>query len=278
MNKVAIVACSNGQEKEYESQNNELVEILKSNGKDVVLSNCLYAKRGIFQGTPKERADELMRMFEDPDVSEIYDISGGDIANQLLPYIDFDSVAKSKAVFWGYSDLTTIINAIYTLTGKESVLYQVKNMVWGDATEVQRKRFFNREELFHPRFSFYQGDSMEGVVVGGNIRCFLKLAGTKYFPDLQGKILFLESLGGLQAQMAAYLAWLQQLGAFEKVNGILLGNFREMEKAGCEPEIVELVKGYAGPALPIAKTGEIGHKNDSKAIVIGKQIEMKNKF
>lgn len=28
MNKVAIVACSNGQEKEYESQNNELVEIL----------------------------------------------------------------------------------------------------------------------------------------------------------------------------------------------------------------------------------------------------------
>ena len=208
----------------------------------------------------------------------IYDISGGDIANQLLPYIDFDSVAKSKAVFWGYSDLTTIINAINTLTGKESVLYQVKNMVWGDATEVQRNRFFNREELFHPRFSFYQGDSMEGVVVGGNIRCFLKLAGTKYFPDLQGKILFLESLGGFQAQMAAYLAWLQQLGAFEKVNGILLGNFREMEKAGCEPEIVELVKGYAGPALPIAKTGEIGHKNDSKAIVIGKQIEMKNKF
>ncbi len=278
MNKVAIVACSNGQEKEYESQNNELVEILKSNGKDVVLSNCLYAKRGVFQGTPKERADELMRMFEDPDVSEIYDISGGDIANQLLPYIDFDSVAKSKAVFWGYSDLTTIINAIYTLTGKESVLYQVKNMVWGDATEVQRNRFFNREELFHPRFSFYQGDSMEGVVVGGNIRCFLKLAGTKYFPDLQGKILFLESLGGLQAQMAAYLAWLQQLGAFEKVNGILLGNFREMEKAGCEPEIVELMKDYAGPGLPIAKTGEIGHKNDSKAIVIGKQIEMKNKF
>ena len=60
----------------------------------------------------------------------IYDISGGDIANQLLPHLDFDSVAKSKAVFWGYSDLTTIINAIYTLTGKESVLYQVKNMVW----------------------------------------------------------------------------------------------------------------------------------------------------
>lgn len=79
-------------------------------------------------------------MFQDSDVSEIYDISGGDIANQLLPYIDFDSVVKSKEILWGLSDLTTIINAIYTLTSKESVLYQVKNMVWGDCTEVQRNR------------------------------------------------------------------------------------------------------------------------------------------
>lgn len=117
----------------------------------MVLSNCLYAKRGVFQGTPKERADELMRMFEDPDVSEIYDISGGDIANQLLPYIDFDSVAKSKAVFWGYSDLTTIINAIYTLTGKESVLYQVK--IWSGVM-LQK---FSEIDFLTERSSFIQG-------------------------------------------------------------------------------------------------------------------------
>ena len=276
MNKAAIVACSNGQDREHEYQNNELVEILKHHGKDVELSRCLYAKRGIFQGSPQERAGELMRMFQDPDVCEIYDISGGDIANQLLPYMDFDVVAKSKAVLWGYSDLTTILNAIYTLTGKESVLYQVKNMVWGDCTEMQRKRFFNRKELFDPKFSFCQGNEMEGIVVGGNIRCFLKLAGTKYFPKLQGKLLLLESLGGLQAQMATYLAQLQQLGAFEKVKGILLGNFRAMEKEGCEPEIIELVRSYAGPTLPIAKTSEIGHRNDSKAIVIGKNMAIRD--
>ncbi len=119
---------------------------------------------------------------------------------------------------------------------------------------------------------------MKDIVVGGNIRCFFKLAGTKYFPELQGKILLLESLGGLQAQRATYLAQLQQLRAFEKVNGILLGNFKEMEKVGCESEIVELVKDYVGPILPIAKTSEIGHKNDSKAIVMGKQIKIKSKF
>ncbi len=34
---------------------------------------------------------------------------------------------------------------------------------------------------------------MDGIVVGGNIRCLLKLAGTPYWPDMREKILLLES-------------------------------------------------------------------------------------
>lgn len=277
MSKVAIVACSNGQEIRYQYQNRDLVEFLKAHGNNVIVSEFLYAKRNVFQGTPKERADELMRMFMDPEITEIYDISGGDIANQILPYLDYDVIANSKATFWGYSDLTTIINAIYTLTGKASVLYQVKNMVWGDfdINKIQQERYLERKKLFSPEFSFVQGSSMEGVVVGGNIRCFLKLAGTRYFPNLEDKILLLESMGGQPAQMSTYLAQLQQLGAFDKIKGILLGNFKEMEKEGYTPDIIELVKEYAGPNIPIAKTDEIGHKNDSKAIMIGKHIVLR---
>ena len=40
---------------------------------------------------------------------------------------------------------------------------------------------------------FLQGSKMQGIVVGGNIRCLLKLAGTEYWPDMNGKILLLES-------------------------------------------------------------------------------------
>ena len=186
-----------------------------------------------------------MKMFRTPEIEEIYDISGGDVANQILDELDYKVIAASKAIFWGYSDLSTVINAIYTMTGKESVLYQVKNMVRGDY-----------------------------VVVGGNIRCFLKLAGTRYFPDLQDKILFLESLGGEVPQMATYLAQLKQIGAFKKVNGVLLGTFTTMEQKRCEPDIVTLVKEICGREMPIAKTAEVGHGDDSKAIVIGREIEL----
>ena len=73
-----------------------------------------------------------MRFFNDPEVEEIYDISGGDLANQCWTGWIMPPSEKSRAVFWGYSDLTTVINAIYAQTGKSSVLYQVKNMVWGE--------------------------------------------------------------------------------------------------------------------------------------------------
>lgn len=276
MKKVGIVACSDAQKEEYRKQNEELIRFFESNGTQPVMSSCIYEKNdSIFSGSPKEKANQMMRMFTDPDIEEIYDISGGDMANQILDDLDYGRIAESKAVFWGYSDLTTVINAIYTMTGKASVLYQVKFMTsFGTSAELQRERFQNRDELFSPTFEFVQKDAMSGIVVGGNIRCFLKLAGTRYFPALENKILLLEALGGEVSQMATYLASLKQIGAFEKVNGIILGTFTTMEKNHCVPDIITLVKEYAHPETPIAVTKDIGHGDNTKAIFIGKEIEI----
>ena len=152
----------------------------------------------------------------------------------------------------------------------------MKNLTsFGNCPELQRERFRNRDELFSPEFSFVRMNAMKGTVVGGNIRCFLKLAGTRYFPALENKLLLLEALGGEVPQMVTYLAQLKQLGAFEKVNGIILGTFTAMELNSCTPDIVTLVKEHARPETPIAVTRDIGHGGNSKAIVIGKEIEIK---
>ncbi len=269
MEKVGIVACSDPHRIEWKEQNEKLLQYLNAIGKEpdcskyIYESDCSYTERGLLC------AKELNRLFSDPEIREIYDISGGDMANQILDYLDFEVIRSSSATFWGYSDLTTVINAIYTQTGKSSVLYQVKKTVTGTFQLDQQKRFLNYDPLFNVNWTMIQGTHIEGIVVGGNIRCFLKLAGTKYFPDLNGKILLLESLGGRVPQMITYLSQLQALGAFEQVRGILLGTFTTMEKEACAPDIVTLVKHFAGNDLPIAKTSEIGHGDDSKAIRIG---------
>lgn len=277
--KIGIVCCSNGQKHYYAEKLKCLENVLRDMGLQPVFSDYIYEKADVFCGTAKERVDALMEFYRDEEVKAIFDISGGDVANGILPYLDYDSIANSSKLFWGYSDLTTVLNAIYVKTGKASVLYQIRNLLY-DCKNVQIADFRNTvlengADLFQWEYEFAQQNSMHGVVVGGNIRCFLKLAGTEYMPDLNGKILLLESYSGTVAKMETYLCQLQQLGAFEKVAGILLGTFTEMESEKCNPGIVELVKKIAGRDLPIAVTRKIGHGTDSKGIIIGRKLTLK---
>ncbi len=116
--KVGIAVCSNGQRKKWEKIIDNLLDVLNDMGIEAVLSPHIMAKVDEFSGTDEERANDLMRFYEDESIEAIYDISGGDLANGVLKYLDFDVIAKSDKMFWGYSDLTTIIPAIYTMTGK----------------------------------------------------------------------------------------------------------------------------------------------------------------
>jgi len=116
---------------------------------------------------------------------------------------------------------------------------------------------------------------MEGIVVGGNVRCFLKLSGTEYMPDFDGKILFLESLGGDVPKMTTYLTQYKQMGIFKKVKGIILGSYTEMEREKYSPSIEEIIKEILNnPNMPVLKTNEIGHGKDSKCIIIGERIKI----
>lgn len=82
-----------------------------------------------------------MDFYRDDEIKGIFDISGGDIANGILPYLDYDVIADSSKLFWGYSDLTTVLNAIYTKTGKISVLYQIRNLLY-QHSERQLEDFY----------------------------------------------------------------------------------------------------------------------------------------
>lgn len=278
--KAGIVCCSNGWKREKNKQI-RLQEALLKIPLTPVFSPYIMERDSVESGSPMERGQALMDFYRDDSIRAIFDISGGDIANGILPYLDYDVIAGSDKLFWGYSDLTTVINAIYTKTGKASVLYQICNLLYEHGEEQQKHVrdtiFGNGEALFTFPYEFLQGQGMEGVVVGGNVRCFLKLAGTFYFPDLQDKILLLESLGGTAAQMLTYFSQLQQLGVFERVRGILLGTFTQMEQELCRPDVWTLLQRFIGTTLPVAKTAYIGHGTDARAIMVGEYREFERK-
>lgn len=276
--RIGLTACSNGlTEKEREAV--ELVKTkLQAMGLRPVESPFLYRRGPVSSGTGRQRAAALTDLFCDPAVKAVFDVSGGDIANEVLNYLDFDAIKRSEAVFFGYSDLTVILDAILARTGKYSGLYQIRNLA-GPCGERQEKRFSEtfltgKDDLFQFKFRFLRGDGMEGAVAGGNVRCLLKLAGTEFWPDLRGKILFLESNGGQVSQMTAYVNQLRQIGAFGQAAGILLGTFSAMEEKGLRPSVEELILEAAEGGIPVAKTQDIGHGCGSSCLMIGERIAL----
>lgn len=276
-NGAALVACSNGQPDWYREQNEELCRVLRSMGLTVRISPYLYAQDTVFGADAVTRAGELMECYQNPDIQVIFDVSGGDLANEILDLLDYDIISKNPKPLFGYSDLTCLLNAVHTRTGQTGYLYQVKNLVYEDS-KGQRERFWRslfagQEDLFSAEYRFLQGKELSGEVVGGNARCLLKLAGTPFWPDLQGKLLFLEAYGGGAAQVTDYLSHYRQLGVFRQVRGILLGSFTELEESGERPGIEELVLRFAG-SLPVAKTRQIGHGPESRCLRIGMPLSL----
>lgn len=274
--KAGIVCCSDGQKKEWAGKLRILETALSDMGIQPVCSDFIFERENVFSGTAKERADALMGFYRDSEIAEIFDISGGDAANGILPYLDYECIKNSGKRFWGYSDLTTVINAIYAKTGRSGVLYQIRNLIYDDK-EQQIHDFKNTvveqgRDLFLLNYRFIQQEQMQGIVVGGNIRCFLKLAGTEYMPDLEGRILLLESQSGSVSRIKSFLCQLQQMGAFEKVAGVLLGTFTQLEQETGAQTAGRLVKKIAGKSLPVAVTADIGHGTDAKAVVIGEEM------
>ena len=83
--KVGIVACSNAQPAANRTHVEKLLETLRQAGLDPVCSPYIFEKSRFFSGTAQEKARALMNFYSDNGTKAIFDLSGGDLANEVLP-------------------------------------------------------------------------------------------------------------------------------------------------------------------------------------------------
>ena len=277
---IGLISCSNGLNENLKSKIDELVKLLTSLNINVSVSNALYRNLDGSTLNSEYRAKELMNFYRDNNIKAIFDLSGGDLCNEILDYLDYDYILNSNKPFIGYSDLSVLLNALYTKTNLINFNYQLRNLI-RESSNMQKEYFINlflKEEdmIASLNYNFIKGNYMEGVIIGGNIRCFLKLAGTNYMPSFEDKILFLEALSGDINKISTFIAQYKQIGAFSNIKGLILGTFTELEKTYTDLEItnyfLENLKEYD---FPIIKTSELGHNPNSKAIPIGKKVIIK---
>ena len=278
--KIALVVCSNGKNIEDKDRIEKLEDILVEMGLVPVFTKYIYKDRFGRGAKAQVRAEELMSFYKNKEIKAIFDISGGDIANEVLDYLDYDVIKRNYKPFFGYSDLTTVLNALGSQTNEVNYLYQILNIIESEEIRASFKNTFlkNKQTLLDVKWKFLQGSSIEGEVIGGNIRCFLKLSGTRYFPEVENKVLFIEGLGTSIEGLATHLAQLKQIGVFDKISGLLIGTFTKIEREFSVEELFKLVQDYIPSSLPVAKTQEIGHAKNSKALKIGEKIYFKNEL
>lgn len=210
---------------------------------------------------PRKKAQAFNELVRE-DYDWIFDISGGDLANLVLPYLDYAAYARARTVLAGYSDLTCVLNALLSRSQRPALLFQIAaHAPFGEVVSFLKEG--TSDTLFY---------LTDKPVVGGNVRCFLKLAGTPYLPSAAGKILFLESHSGKPERLASYFAQLAQMGLFAQADAVYTGEFTELYRlygpANADRQIASLLEGIGIPV----KTGvPVGHAAGSRALWLGKE-------
>ncbi len=243
------------------------------------LRETVFRPEGLFARRSSEMAD-IMRSSPP---AYVFDLSGGDIASAVLEHIEFDLISSCDTVFCGYSDLTSLMNAVLAVTGKCSLLYQILNVFRGagDVRIGELSGFLHAPDrdvsLVSPRGTFLRGNFMRGILAGGNIRCFLKLAGTPFFPPLDGRILLLEQFHGSAELLTSQLAQLRLMGVFDRISGLILGTFTELESRGYDV-FEDLIRHFLPETLPVFNTGEVGHDPGSRGVILGAEYVVQGKY
>ncbi len=226
-----------------------------------------------------EKAADLHALFVDPDVRAIMCAQGGVTANASLGYLDWDLIREHPKPFIGISDITVLLNAVTMRTGL--VTYHGDDLMWGfgrGTTAYNRSEFLSifvegRAGLIpaHRPRTTLRGGVAEGRLWGGNLTCLLKLAGTPYWPDLDGAILFLEDIGLTPDHCDCELTQLLQIGVFEQISGVLIGYIDGQDGVAAPGQTLGEMLSRLTPQhrFPILKTEDFGHNCPNTVLPVG---------
>ncbi|MEX1002348.1 MAG: LD-carboxypeptidase [Crocinitomicaceae bacterium] len=244
-----------------------------------------YEQKGYLAGSDEMRAKEFMEMVEDDSIHGILTMRGGWGCSRMLDLLDFDIIAKHPKVIMGFSDITSLINAIYLKTGLFTFHGPCGYSSWDDFTtnEVIKATVLGHPyEMKNPSDSeevqkVWSSGKAQGRLVGGNLTVISSMIGTSYEPNWSKKILFLEEIKEEPYRVDRMLWQLKQAGVFKKINGLVLGSFRK-----CEPEEPEksftleevFEQHFSAVPFPVFQGASFGHIGPKFTLPIGVNAEI----
>jgi muramoyltetrapeptide carboxypeptidase len=263
-------------------------ELCRALGYEPVLGHNANRRHGYLAGTDADRLADLNGALREPSLDAIWCIRGGYGAVRLLDRVDYEAMARRPKALIGFSDITALLNAITRLSGvvtfhgplarasMPAFTRQHFDRVLADSRPAGRLgRYPPPADVLVPRehrvVALRRG-SAEAPLVGGNLSLLQCLVGTPYFPELEGKILFLEDIGEDLYRVDRMLAHLRLSGALSQLAGVLVGRFSELRRFGPDGALGfdEVLSTYFGELkIPVAYGFPVGHLDEQWTLPLG---------
>ncbi len=269
---------------------------------------------GYVSGSIEERVQDLHLAFADKDVKAIICTIGGNHSNQLLKFLDWKLIKKNPKIFLGYSDITVLHHAIYKKTGlvtfygpsvlpefgefpqlnKYNEEYFKKALVEGEIGKIADSEewtddfldWFKKEDVKKQRsyrknkgFEWWRKGKAAAEIFGGTPASINHLAGTEYWNDFKGKVLFLDLPEGRKpgegismSDLDTNLADLYNLDVFKAIKGLVIGRSYGQSEENLK-KIKELIEAYTkGAKYPILYGVDIGHTTPMITLPLGVKV------
>lgn len=261
----------------------EQLEAMRLN---VVIGAHAYDRHGYFAGKDRDRADDLNRMFANDRIAGVVCYTGGWGSPRVLPYLDYDLIARKPKVLIGYSDITALLNAIHQRTGLITFHGPVASSSFDPYSLDNFKRMLMSPEPFGllaspekkptelidrtNRVLKLAPGKTTGRLAGGNLTLLASLMGTPYEIETEGRLLFAEDVREQLYRIDRMLTQLALGGKFDRMAGFIFGRCSECNFDGPSFSLEDILRDRFGNGPKPAISGlSFGHIEQKLTIPVG---------
>lgn len=254
---------------------------LTAMGYRVKVGATAKTKTGYLAGDDQFRANEFMSFMTDKEVKGIVALRGGWGCARLLPYLDLTMLMGNQKVISGFSDITTLLLALYAQLGMVTFHGPVGNSTWEGATSENFLSVVQDVEvpfkMTNPEVKTIRAGFAKGILLGGNLSIICSLIGTSYLPNFAGAILFLEETEEEPYRVDRLLTQLAMCGVLDKVAGVVFGTCAKCEaeeplKSFTLDEVLD--HHFKNRNYPVIKGFAVGHIKDKFTLPVGVMSEL----
>jgi muramoyltetrapeptide carboxypeptidase len=264
---VGILAPSSPVE---QSEISEGLRLLTSFPLKVRQGGHLFDRVRYLAGSDYDRVSDLHEMFSDPEVKAVFCARGGYGSARLLREIDFPLIRNNPKIFVGFSDLTTLLIALYKECGLVTIHGPTITSLPHEKNWEHLSRLITTSQKL--QVSFRQGGVINqgkarGTLLGGNLATLCSLLDTPYLPTFKGTILFLEEKGESPYRLDRMLTQLILSHRLNGLAGLVIG---QMVDCGNQEEVSSLLNERLGKLpVPIVTGLPFGHGGENIALPLG---------